>query len=49
MGNYWSAVGKFAVYSDLIDIKDAYYYATLDDIIEDAGQFRKKYIQSKIK
>lgn len=49
MGNYWAAVGKFAVYSDLIDPSEVYYYATLDDIIEDAGQFRKKYIQSKLK
>lgn len=47
MGNYWAAVGKFAVYSDLIDPSEVYYYATQDDILQDAGQFRMKDLQTR--
>lgn len=47
MGNYWAAVGKFAVYSDLIDPSEVYCYATQDDILQDASQFRMKDLQAK--
>lgn len=47
MGNYWAAVGKFAVYSDLIDPSEVYYYATPEDIMEDIGHSRLNNIPAK--
>ena len=47
MGNFWKSVGKFAVYSDLIDPSNVYCYATHEDILADAGQFIMKEIQAR--